>query len=231
MLCNSVDINIADSLSKRFIEKRDVLEILSKNKKLPLGSPVSGINTNEIEKLVLANSLVKACNVYATIDGKINIELWQREPVVRIIDKRNKSYYLDSEGSVIKMSERFTPHILVVTGNINTPFSHKSIENIYNRKYNGKAEKLREIHEMAMFISHDEFWDSQIVQMYVDKNGEFEIVPRIGPHLILLGKKENYKKKFKKLWVFYKEGLNNVGWNQYLKINLKYKDQIVCTKI
>jgi cell division protein FtsQ len=32
------------------------------------------------------------------------------------------------------------------------------------------------------------------------------------------------------LMTFYKEGLNKVGWNAYLTINLKYKNQIVCTK-
>ena len=57
------------------------------------------------------------------------------------------------------------------------------------------------------------------------------MVPRIGPHIIILGSIDNYEAKFEKLWLFYTEGLKNVGWNQYLKINLKYKDQIVCSKI
>jgi hypothetical protein len=26
------------------------------------------------------------------------------------------------------------------------------------------------------------------------------------------------------------EGLNKAGWNKYKVINLKYKDQVVCTK-
>lgn len=231
LLCNTVNIVITDSTSKRFIESKDVLEMLSKNNSLPLGTPVASVNTNKIEEIVLANSLVKQSTVYTSIDGKLNIVLNQREPVVRIIDNNGRSYYLDEEGSVISLSKRFTPHILVVNGNISTPFSPRSVENIYDRKYDGKADKLREIHEMAMFISHNEFWDAQIVQLYVDSKGEFELVPRIGPHLIQFGSLENHEKKFNKLWVFYNEGLKAKGWNNYLKINLKYKDQIVCTKI
>lgn len=231
LLCNKVNIVITDSTTKRFIESKDVLEMLSKSNSLPLGIPVASVNTNKIEEIVLANSLLKQCTVYTSIDGQLNIILNQREPVVRIIDRQGRSYYLDDEGCIINLTKRFTPHLLVVNGSISTPFNPKSVENIYDRKYNGKAEKLREIHEMALYISRSEFWNAQIVQLYVDSKGEFELIPRIGPHLIQFGSIENYVKKFNKLWVFYNEGLKAKGWNNYLKINLKYKDQIVCTKI
>lgn len=231
ILCNKVDVVIADSLSKRFLEKRDITELLGQNNLLSLGMELSGVNTKEIESLILSNTLIKKCNVYTTVDGILNIDLWQREPVVRIIDKGRKSYYLDLEGSVIAMSKRFTPHLLVVNGHIGSPFKTTKVENIYNPKYAKSAKTLRDIHEMALFIRNDKFWNAQIVQLYVDKNKEFEIVPRVGPHLIQLGSVDNFEGKLEKLQIFYKEGLNNLGWNQYLKINLKYKDQIVCSKI
>ena len=231
LLCNKVNIIIADSSSKRFLEKHDVIDLLGRNNMLSLGLPITEVNTNEIEKLNLQNSLLKNCNVYTTADGALNIELWQREPVIRIIDKQKRSYYLDLEGSIISMSKRFTPHLIVVNGYISTPFNPQKVENIYDVKFDGKAETLRNIHQLALFIRESEFWSSQIVQLYVDKNQEFEIIPRIGPHLIQLGPITDYQGKLEKLKIFYDEGLNRVGWNQYLKINLKYKDQIVCSKI
>ena len=230
-LCNKVSITIADSLSKRFIDKTDIITLLDNNKKLSLGNSIEEINTHQIEHLILSNSLVKKCKVYTTINGKLNIELEQREPVVRIIDKNNKSYYLDVEGSIIGPSKRFTPHLLVVNGNINTPFNPEKVENIYDRNFDNKAKTLREIHKMALYIASDKFWEAQIVQLYVDKKGEYELIPRIGPHIIQLGTYEHFEDKFEKLWIFYNEGLKNVGWNKYLKIDLKYKDQIVCSKI
>jgi cell division protein FtsQ len=37
--------------------------------------------------------------------------------------------------------------------------------------------------------------------------------------------------KFEKLHTFYLQGLNTTGsWNKYSVINLKFKNQIVCTK-
>jgi cell division protein FtsQ len=231
ILCNKIDVIIADSLAKRFLEPGDIINLLSNKELLALGKPVNLINTNEIEKTVIGNTMVKKCKVYTSVNGKISIELWQREPVVRIIDRNGRNYYIDVEGSVISMSKKFTPHLLVVNGYISTPFRVDHVENIYDKKNIEKTRRLREIHQMALHICSDEFWNAQIVQLYLNAKGDYEIIPRIGPHLIILGDAENFKEKLEKLRIFYNEGLKSTGWNKYLEINLKYKDQIVCTKI
>jgi cell division protein FtsQ len=231
ILCNKIDVVIEDSLAKRFLEPQDITDLLARNKLLSLGNPISSINTDEIEETVIANTMVKHCNVYSSVNGIITIELWQREPVVRIIDRNGKNYYLDTEGSVISMSKRFTPHLLVVNGYISTPFSVSKVENIYDKNFIGKTRRLREIHAMALYIRSHKFWNSQIEQMYLNAKGEYELIPRIGPHIIILGDAENYEEKLEKLWIFYNQGLKSTGWNKYITINLKYKDQIVCTKI
>lgn len=229
-LCHTVNVVVADSLARRFVKPTDIVDMLNKNKQVCLGYQVQKINTDEIEKIVLNNTLIKDCKVYSTVDGTINIEIAQREPIVRIIDGLGQSYYLDASGSIIQKSRRFTPHLLVVNGHIRTPFKLNKVENIFDRRFDGKADKLRDIFILANFINGHSFWKAQIEQIYVNNQGEFELVPRIGPHIIILGSIDDYEGKFEKLWLFYNEGLRNVGWNQYLKINLKYRDQIVCTK-
>jgi cell division protein FtsQ len=52
----------------------------------------------------------------------------------------------------------------------------------------------------------------------------------VGNHRILLGQIEYYRENLEKLKLFYEKGLNQMGWNQYSIINLKYKNQVVCTK-
>jgi cell division protein FtsQ len=47
---------------------------------------------------------------------------------------------------------------------------------------------------------------------------------------VVFGSIENYEEKFRNLEAFYKKGLPVSGWNLYKEINLKYKNQIVCTK-
>ena len=59
---------------------------------------------------------------------------------------------------------------------------------------------------------------------------EIEMIPRIGNHTVVIGNDMFLEEKFNKLSVFYREGLNKKGWDKYSIINLKFKDQVVCTK-
>ena len=38
------------------------------------------------------------------------------------------------------------------------------------------------------------------------------------------------EKKLDKLKEFYTEGLNEVGWNKYDRINIEFEKQVICTK-
>ena len=87
------------------------------------------------------------------------------------------------------------------------------------------------LYKLSTYITEDKFLKSQIEQIYVDPNGEFELIPRIGNHIILVGGAENLEDKFERLFVFYKYGLSKTGWSKYNIINIKFKNQIVCSKI
>ena len=84
---------------------------------------------------------------------------------------------------------------------------------------------------LATFVNKNKFWKSQILQIYVDWAGSIQLVPRVGNHKIILGDCSDLEQKFNKLFAFYKDGLNKIGWNTYKTINLKYKNQVVCTRI
>jgi cell division protein FtsQ len=68
------------------------------------------------------------------------------------------------------------------------------------------------------------------VQINVVKNSEVELVPRVGNHIVLLGGVDRYEQKLEKLNKFYTEGLGYDSWNKYKVINLKYENQVVCSK-
>jgi len=89
---------------------------------------------------------------------------------------------------------------------------------------------LNDVYAMSKFIGQDDFWKAQFNQVYVTRDKEFELIPRVGDHQILLGDAENLDKKLTKLRLFYREGLDKTGWNEYKTLNLKYTNQVVCTK-
>jgi cell division protein FtsQ len=46
-----------------------------------------------------------------------------------------------------------------------------------------------------------------------------------------VGGADNLEDKFERLFVFYRMGLNKTGWARYNIINIKFKNQVVCSKI
>lgn len=230
-LCNRINIAIEDSLKSGFLSQEDVLKILEKQDIHYLGVPISEIELANLEEAILTNQIVKDCKAYTGINGILNIDISQREPFVRVLDSRGNGYYIDVEGNILSLSSRFSPHVLIVNGHIKTPFKIGQALNINNLGESRSEQIIKNIYALTLYIVKNDLWNSQFVQVYVTKAGEFELVPRVGPHLILLGELDDYKEKLNKLEIFYKEGLNTVGWNQYLKINIKYKNQVVCTKI
>ncbi|MBN1596748.1 MAG: hypothetical protein JW894_00495 [Bacteroidales bacterium] len=230
-LCNSIEINIYDSVNTGFLSKEDIIELLESKGIQYLGIQLSEINLDLLEEKVKENQIVEVCESYLGINGTLNLDIIQRKPFIRIIDQKGLGYYFDQKGNVISLSPRFTPHVLVVNGHINTPFTVGKAVNIFNIDESRGQKQLKDIFILSKYIAGHELWKSQFVQIYVNKSGEFELIPRVGPHIILLGNIENFEQKLDKLETFYEDGLNTIGWNQYLTINLKYRDQVVCTKI
>jgi cell division protein FtsQ len=103
-------------------------------------------------------------------------------------------------------------YLPVATGNINKSFATK------------------ELHNFALFLQQDRFWNSQIEQIHVLNNQTVELVPRVGSHTIYLGKLTQVENKLERVKQFYKKALNQVGWNKYSRINVEFGNQIVCTK-
>ena len=85
---------------------------------------------------------------------------------------------------------------------------------------------------MEFFFSFQDiyFLKAQITALEFDDKDEIIMYPRVGDHKIILGKAQNIEEKFEKLKIFYRHGLEKVGWDRYSHINLKFENQVVCTK-
>jgi cell division protein FtsQ len=230
-LCNRIKISVRDSVNTRFLNDADIRRVIDHKGIKYLGLPLHSIDLVSIEEAVRKNQLVKECKAFTGVKGTLQVEILQRQPLVRVIEASGRGYYIDRDGNVLNLSSRYTPHILVVNGRFNTMLKIGEPANVLKIADSRSNRLLKDIYELAIFIENNKLWQAQIVQVYVNKSGEFELIPRVGPHVIILGSLIDYEKKFEKLEIFYKEGLNRVGWNNYVKINLKYKDQIVCSKI
>jgi len=233
LLCNDIKIEILDSAYIKFINQGDILNILAQNNRKILGHPANLIDLNELELFLMNHQAIKNSELYFTEKGKLNIEITQHKPLVRIINSMNKGYYIAEDGNIMPLSKYFSPYVMVVSGHISEPFDIEKTNNIIDvdtKNVNKKDKVIYDIYRLADYISKDDFWRSQIVQIYVNEKYEFELIPRVGPHIIEFGDIAHFEEKFDKLRAFYLEGLNKAGWNNYSNLNLKFKNQIICIK-
>ena len=233
VLCHDIKVEILDSISNGFITPQDIEDFFHETDMNIIGSPVGSINTKELERKLKQYASVKNSEVYVTLDGDIRVEIDQRNPILRVINKKGQSYYIDHEGTIMPLSSKYSSHVLVANGYIVEHFEVNRTREIYCNKSGEEWNKsliMCDLYELSKFIYDDDFWKAQIEQIYVNDEYEFELIPRVGAHIIYFGGIDNYKIKFRNLRAFYLKGLNNVGWNQYEKISLKFENQVICTK-
>lgn len=229
--CKAINISIDKGKAEHyFVEKEDV-DTLIHSSELQ-GKQLGNINISNMERIIRNNPFVENAEVYSTIDAEINIDVTQRNPLLRIINVNNESFYVDVNGTLMPASEKYAARVLIATGNITDTYSFRKIKSPINNKDTTEHYTLLDsLFLLAKKIARDTFMMPLTEQIYVNNEREFEIIPRIGKYVIVVGSIADIEEKFNKLSVFYKKGLPKVGWNQYSTINLKYKNQVVCTKV
>ncbi len=206
-----------------FIERAEIDEILKENNGLLVGRRINNINIQDLEDRLKANPFIEYAKVYVDMNGIIHTDVKQRVPVLRVLNIAGQDFYVDKNGLKVPLSDHFTARVLVANGKITEGFA-------------GKVDTLRtklakDLFLTAKFISQDSLWNDQIVQLFVNDDKDMELVPRVGNQKIILGNADLLEEKFKNLLVFYKKAIPMVGWDTYSAINLKFKGQIVCTRI
>lgn len=218
-----VEIVISSLSSGDFlIKSEDVLSIIE----LAFGHQVIGVPLGELdmdrmERVLEAAPFVREADAYVDAEHLVHLEIQQREPVVRIIDRDGQQYYLDSTATKMQLSDHFTARVLVATGNI--PPYDPNFPKMENNN-------LREVYELTKKVLSDELLSPLIAQIHIGGNNELQMIPTLGDQRIILGNTSHLDDKIFRLKVFYKEALSRMGWNKYKTINLKFKNQVVCKK-
>lgn len=233
-LCLTLNISIERQNEDLFIKEEDVTKLLTDHGKLPTDQPLSEINVSELENLILSHPAVESSDVFISVGGDVTINIVQRKTIARMTNLANESYYFDNHGKLMPWSDQYTSPVLFVNGyfmeNYGTMY-HQSFDSWSVDSAMRSPLLLDDIWQIAKRIEADTFLRAQIVQVYVTTDKQFQLVPRVGDHVINLGDISDLDEKLKKLLIFYKDGLNRTGsWTEYSLIDLQYKNQIVCTK-
>jgi cell division protein FtsQ len=232
--CSKVDVSISYGAADVLVTGKEIDSIILNTAGMLKGKPLGYINTGAIEAAVRKQPYVEKVSVYENNEGTLFVDIRQREPLLRIINRKYENFYLDQSGALLPVSPNFSARVLVATGFIEDSYLKNPDYRINPLAMQDSVfydSLLTNLYRLTMYISHDKFLKAHIEQIYVTGTHEFELIPRVGNHLILLGTADDLDRKFRKLYAFYKYGLNKIGWNKYNVINIKYRNQVVCSKI
>lgn len=222
MSFRSIEVNIDETNGVLFLSKEDVLRMLKDDQvNTDKQQPVRDVNFGKLERVMENNPYVENAELFVDVNGIIQVNIRQRTPILRVINNQGVGYYLDEHASKMPLSSKFTARVPVATGNILAGAENSN---------NNDSVTLQKLYSLAAFINRDTFLTSLIEQVVVNNQREFELIPSLGNHTILLGDTDELSEKFSKLKIFYRDGLNHVGWNNYSQVNLKYRNEVYCTK-
>jgi cell division protein FtsQ len=218
--CRDYSITIKGSQNIFFVDKKEVEQLLKAATKGDIkGQPLASFNLHQLEQLLEDNNWINDAELYFDNRNVLYITVIEREPVARIFTTEGTSYYIDSKARRMPLSDKMSARVPVFTG-----FPEKKVLTVKD------SVLLADVKTMAEFINNDPFWVTQVSQIDITADRNFEMIPVVGNHLVKLGNGEDIAQKFHRLFVFYNQVLSKTGFEKYKTIDVQYAGQVVASK-
>ena len=218
-VCIGVKVEISGVEEHLFIDENDVLDIINSKVNIT-NNEMDVVDLRTIETALEATPWVKNAELFFDNKQVLQIKIIERQPVARVFTVQGSSFYIDSVGLRLPLSDKLSARVPMFT---NFP-SDKAVL--------AKPDSLllESVVSIARFIVVDSFWMAQTSQIAITPQAIFEIVPTIGDQIITIGSAENLDKKFARLYTFYKKAWLQNGMNTYEKLDVQYDNQIVAVR-
>jgi len=192
-----------------YITQETVNKLLIQNKESITSVPKEILDLNGLESVLNSNSMIKSAEVYVTVNGEVKAEVEQRKPIARV--NTNVSYYIDDQGLYMPLSSNHSARVPLVTGFVDK----NQLENVFI---------------IADKIHNDAFLKKHIVEIHQNEDKSINLKTRVLDFEITLGNLEHLDKKINNLKAFYQKAKKDNALINYSKVNLKFENQVVCTK-
>lgn len=215
-----VIVTISNEFNNYFISEQEVTALLTRNGNQRLeGARPEDLNLKALEARLKAHSFVREAQVYRDLAGNLHADVRQNRPIARLVhtDTRRDSY-LDAEGHELPLSPLFTARVVPVARQGGMELPATFFRDSTGRRY---LEVLR-------YIDEHPFWRAQVAEVFIGPNGKLAFTQQIGDQRVEFGFPENISEKFAKLMVFYRQIPPVLGWDTYHRVNVEFKDQIIC---
>ncbi|MGG5507513.1 MULTISPECIES: cell division protein FtsQ/DivIB [unclassified Myroides] len=196
---------------RHFVTSSDVSDIVKHQSGTVTAQDRTTIDLNILEKSVLENKLIKEAEVYVTIDGILKVEVNQKKAIGRVVGE-SESYYLDENGAKMPLSDNYAERVVLVEGNV-------------------KRESQEALKRMLELINADEFLKQEITGISIQPGEVIYLKSRVNTFQILFGSFNEMERKLTNYKAFIQYALNEkIEIDSYKRINLKFTQQVVCSK-
>ncbi|HKC67549.1 MAG TPA: hypothetical protein VKG26_04915, partial [Bacteroidia bacterium] len=95
----NVTITIEQDDDNSFLDEDDILKFLKDRNDTLVNQPMKDINVYQLERALNTHPSIASSEVAVTVSGDVSINIKQRKPIVRIINTRGESFYIDNKAT------------------------------------------------------------------------------------------------------------------------------------
>jgi len=217
---NSIQIElVGENTAALFMDEKEILQIIHEQG-VKEGQSIRELNLNTLEKYLETIRWVKHVELFLDNAQVLQVKIEQRIPIARIFTASGNSFYIDKEGLQLPLKQLTVLRLPVFT---NFPSDQENLSK-------PDSLLLNDILHFTKAVQNDSFFMAQTAQVNIAVNGDFELVPSVGDHLVLIGSVENIEDKLNRLYTFYKKVWVQSGLNAYQVIDCRFDNQIVALK-
>ncbi|MEN8225273.1 MAG: hypothetical protein ABFS05_07925 [Bacteroidota bacterium] len=228
-VCQGFDLEIIDNNPTPLIEAQDIkARILAVSDTL-IGKSLGEIDLHEINKTIESIPYVATSDIRTSISGYLTVKVSLRRAIIRVINHKGLNYYIDSEGWMMPVNPGHPCRVIIASGSIRDGLTDLDGKKKHVSSF-GSTSVVRKLFEMSVQIDRSPFLKRLITQIWVDHNAELEMIPLVGEYTLKFGGFEGMEEKFEKIETFYREGTGKAGWIDYRSVDLRYNNQIICSK-
>ncbi|WP_452218927.1 cell division protein FtsQ/DivIB [Lacinutrix undariae] len=192
-----------------FITHEAVSKLLIQSQETVANKRKDIIDLYGLESALNSNAIIKQAQVYLSVTGNIVAEVEQKQPIARV--RTNASYYIDRDGGAMPLSKNYTARVPLVTGSV--------LKN-----------DLKNVYQIAQKVADDAFLNSHVVEIHQNENATIDLKFRLHDFNIHLGSLNLLDKKINNLKAFYQKAYKDKTLDSYSVVNLKFDNQVICTK-
>ena len=208
----------------QFLTQSQLLTLANKHARRPIiGQSTKRLNLQDMEDNLRTHPFVRKVEVYRSHNGDVSIYLLQKEPIARLVygtSRRPSEKYLTQRGELLSLSESFTARVPI----LELPYSFREEKSYWANPTHSRYQLWKMLRE----IREDPFWRAQIAYLSLGETNDLHLQTQLSRQVIYFGSAVDREKKFKKLRLLYSHILPQKGWNTYRKVDLRFRNQIVC---